>query len=419
MDRSTALVGADQERLVGDLESLAQFADPSMPGWTRRVFGEPYRESRQWVSDVMKAAGLDVTTDKAGNLLGRLPGRAGNGRALVTGSHTDSVVGGGRFDGICGVLGAVEAVRCLRESGVQLWHDLVVVDFFGEETNEYGFGCFGSRAAAEGLSRTVLERRDRDGVAVHQRLITEGIDPGEVGRPVWQPGSVKAYVELHVEQGPTLAEENLPIGIVTAVAGIERLIAQFLGRADHAGTRRMPDRRDAMVAAARAVLAIQRTGCEAPVHGVATTTKVESDNPSPNVVASRVTMQSELRSIDASWLHGARRQVSAQILAAAQESGCDIEIDWTTDNHVVQTDLIVQDTTAAVLDQRGIPWMPIPSGATHDAVHMAAIAPAGMIFIPSRNGGISHSPEEWTDAGDIATGVDALGATLVSLDKTR
>jgi N-carbamoyl-L-amino-acid hydrolase len=417
MNRSRNLAAAQLDRLTADLHSLAEFVDPSMPGWTRRALAEPYRESRSWVAALMKSAGLEVSRDKAGNILGRLPGQGSRAGALVTGSHTDSVVGGGRFDGICGVLGAIEAARCLRESGVQLVHDLLVVDFFGEETNDFGFGCLGSRAAAEGIPESLLNRRDPDDVPLHERLVAEGIDPGEIGTPVWEPGRVKAFIELHVEQGPTLAEQNLPIGVVTAVAGIERLIVQFLGRADHAGTRAMTDRRDAMVAAAQAVLAIQRIGCEAPVHGVATTTKVENDNPSPNVVASRVTMQSELRSIDASWLHGARRRVSAQILEAAQECGVDVEFDWATDNDVVPTDLVVQDTTAGVLDGLGIPWTPIPSGATHDAVHMAAIAPTGMIFIPSRNGGISHSPDEWTDAQDIATGVDALAAALVALDR--
>ena len=410
-------VQADAERIEADIGALAQFTDTSMPGWTRRALTEPYSESRHWTVELMQAVGLEVFRDRAGNILGRLPGERGLPGALATGSHTDSVVGGGRFDGICGVVGAVEAVRCLQESGVRLAHDLVVVDFFGEETNDYGFGCLGSRAAAQGLDTGYLDRRDQAGVPLHDRLATSGIDPGDLRGPVWAAGEVKAFVELHVEQGPTLADQALPIGVVTAVAGIERLVARFLGRPDHAGTRAMADRRDAMVAAARAVLAVQRTGCEAPVHGVATTTRVESDNPSPNVVASHVTMQSELRSVDGAWLRGARLRVAEQLLEAAQQSGVDVELDWSTDNHVVDTDALVQDATAEALDQLGIPWTPIPSGATHDSVHMADIAPSGMIFIPSRNGGVSHSPEEWTDAGDIATGVDALVATLMALDR--
>ena len=417
MQDAARLVPADAERLDADIQALAQFTDTSLPGWTRRALTEPYSESRRWTVQLMRAAGLEVVRDRAGNILGRLRGEQGLPGALVTGSHTDSVVGGGRFDGICGVVGAVEAVRCLQESGARLAHDLVVVDFFGEETNDYGFGCLGSRAAARGLDADFLDRRDQAGVALHERLVACGTDPGDLRGPVWRRGEVEAFVELHVEQGPTLADQAVPVGVVTAVAGIERLLARFLGRPDHAGTRAMADRRDAMVAAARAVLAVQRTGCDAPVHGVATTTRVESDNPSPNVVASNVTMQSELRSVDAAWLHGARRRVTEQLLEAAQQSGVEVELDWSTDNGVVDTDGLVQDATAEALDQLGIPWTPIPSGATHDSVHMADIAPSGMIFIPSRNGGVSHSPEEWTDAADIATGVDALAATLIALDR--
>lgn len=407
---------AQVERIVADLNAIAEYRDPTEPGWTRRALGEPYGESRHWVRSRMKAAGLEVSVDGAGNILGRLPGQGGRSAALVTGSHTDSVVGGGRYDGICGVLGAIEAVRCIHESGVRLDHDLVVVDFFGEETNDYGFGCLGSRAAAEGLSPDILNSSAPDGGLLAERLNANGIVPGQLVDPLWKPGSVAAFIELHVEQGPTLAERGLPIGVVTAITGIERLVARFAGRADHAGTRRMQDRRDAMVAAARSVLAVERVGCEAPVQGVATTTRVDNPNPSPNVVPARIIMQSEIRSVDASWLVGARGRISEEILHAAQAGGVEVEVDWSTDNRVVPADLLVQEAIAAGLDRRGIPWMPIPSGATHDAVHMAALAPAGMIFIPSQNDGISHSPDELTEPADIAMGVDVLVDSLIRLD---
>jgi len=411
------LAPAEADRITGDLTALAEYADPGLPGWSRRALGEPYRESRPWVERLMREAGLEVSRDAAGNLRGRLPGRRPGAGALVTGSHTDSVVGGGRFDGVVGVLGAIEAVRVLRESGVRLEHDLVVVDFYGEETNDYGFGCLGSRAATEGLEAELLDRVDDDGVPLHARLTAHDIDPAGLLAPAWRPGEVAAFVELHVEQGPQLAEQGVPVGVVTAVTGIERLVATFHGRRDHAGTRAMTDRRDAMVAAARAVLAIQRVGCEAPVHGVATTTHLDNPNPSPNVVAAEVTMASELRSVDEVWLSGARRQIAEQVVAEAQAGGVDVELDWTTDNAVVRTDEVVQGAVSAVLDEAGVPWVAMPSGATHDAVHVARVAPAGMIFIPSRNGGVSHSPDELSDPADIALGVDTLAATLRRLDR--
>lgn len=407
------------ERLRDNILELAEYRDAERQGWTREVFSDAYRESRHWVAGRMAAAGLDVHVDPAGNIVGRLAGTDPNAPALVTGSHTDTVDGGGRFDGIVGVLGALEAVRQLRESGVPLRRDLLVVDFLGEESNAFGLSCLGSRAMAGELSRADLDRLDYRGISLGRSYQDFGLDPAAVLQTHWaRTTPLHAFVELHIEQGPTLEQRQLPLGIVTAITGIERLVATFAGSPDHAGTRPMHDRKDAMVAAAEAVLAIRREGCGAPVHGVATTTRVESESRSPNVVPSLVRMTSEVRSVDSSWLSGVRGRLTEEILTNAQELGVEVEFDWSTDNTIVQSHSDVQGTMADAADGMGIPWMPIPSGATHDAVHMAALVPMGMIFVPSR-AGKSHCPEEWTDFADIATGVSALARTLTDLDRAE
>lgn len=406
------------ERLGDGILELATYRDTDRPGWTREVFSEAYRESRQWVSEGMAAAGLEVQMDTAGNIVGRLAGTNPNAPALVTGSHTDTVDGGGRFDGVVGVLGALEAVRLLRESGQQLSRDLLVVDFLGEESNAFGLSCLGSRAIAGELTRADLDRQDYRGVSLGQAYRDFGLDPGAVLQTRWaRTAPLHAFIELHIEQGPTLEQRKLPLGIVTAITGIERLVATFTGSPDHAGTRPMNDRKDAMVAAAEAVLSVRREGCGAPNHGVATTTRIESESRSPNVVPSLVRMTSEVRSVDNDWLSGVRGRLAEEILANARNLGVDVEFDWSTDNTVVHAHAGIHDVAAAAADAIGIPWMPIPSGATHDAVHMAALAPMGMIFVPSR-AGKSHCPEEWTDFADIATGVGALAQTLTLLDRT-
>ncbi|WP_035772402.1 M20 family metallo-hydrolase [Arthrobacter sp. Br18] len=403
------------ERLDSGITELAGYRDPDRNGWTREVFSAPYRESRQWTAARMRDAGLDVSTDPAGNIIGRLEGASPNAPALVTGSHTDTVDGGGRFDGIVGVVGAIEAARQLRESGTRLSRDLLVVDFLGEESNVFGLSCLGSRAAARELTPADLDRKDYRGVSLGQAYTDFGLDPDALTQVQWARKPLHAFLELHIEQGPTLEQRQLPLGIVTAITGIERFIATFSGSADHAGTTAMTDRQDAMIAAAEAVLAVRREGCGAPTHGVATTTRVESESRSPNVVPSLVRMMSEVRSVDTSWLGGVKGRLTGEILAKAGEYGVDVNFDWSTDNEVVHASPGVQDVVASAADTLGIPWMPIPSGATHDAVHMATLAPMGMIFLPSR-AGKSHCPEEWSDTSDIATGVTALVHALQALD---
>ncbi len=411
---STFDTGA-QERLESGITDLAEYRDTERNGWTREVFSSPYRDSRQWTVARMREAGLEVYTDHAGNIIGRLAGANPNAPSLVTGSHTDTVDGGGRFDGIVGVVGAIEAARQLRETGKQLSRDLLVVDFLGEESNVFGLSCLGSRAAARELTTADLDRQDYRGVSLGQAYTDFGLDPSALTQVQWAREPLHAFVELHIEQGPTLEQGQLPLGIVTAITGIERFIATFSGSADHAGTTAMTDRQDAMIAAAEAVLAVRREGCGAPNHGVATTTRVESESRSPNVVPSLVRMTSEVRSVDTSWLGGVKGRLTSEILARAAEYGVDVGFDWSTDNEVVHASTGVQDVVASAADTLGIPWMPIPSGATHDAVHMATLGPMGMIFLPSK-AGKSHCPEEWSDISDIATGVAVLVHTLKALD---
>ena len=404
------------DRVRDELETLSRIRDDSVGGWTREVFTEPYRDSRQWVQTAMREADLQVHVDGAGNIIGRLAGHSPGAPAIVTGSHTDTVTAGGRFDGIVGVLGGIETARRIREEGIRLEHDLVVIDFLGEEPNEFGLGCLGSRTLAGELTAADLDRTNLRGVSLGNRYADFDLDPGAALGNDWaRRGGIHGYVELHIEQGPTLEQRGIPVGIVTAIAGIERLVATFRGRPDHAGTRDMNSRQDAMVAAAEAVLAVRREGCGAPIHGVATTTQVRSLTDSPNVVPSMVTMRSEIRSIDASWLSGTRRRLAEEIQSSANSSGVDVEFDWSNDNEVVETTRGVQDIAAGAAKEVGVPWLPIPSGATHDAVHMARLAPMGMILIPSRDGK-SHCPEEWTEFADISTGIRVLAGTVLRMD---
>ncbi len=402
------------DRLSNDLHELSEHVDDARAGWTRTVFSEPYHASRDWVRARMSAAGLETHRDGAGNIIGRLPGISSS-RPLVTGSHTDTVPGGGRFDGTVGVLGAIEAARRLRETGTRLAHDLFVCDFQGEEANPFGFSCLGSRAVAGHLGASALDTVDGEGRRLAEALTLSGTDPAEMLAAGWGP--VHAYVELHIEQGPALERRGSPIGVVTHIAGLHRFLATFTGRNDHAGSRSMDDRRDALTAAAEAVLTVERLGCGAPGHGVATTGDLRAEPGAWNVVPGTARLWGEIRSTDSAWLGSAGRDVAEQITAESRRRGVDVDIGWSADGDVVGADSAVQDVIADTCTDLGIDWVAMPSAASHDAAHLAALGPMGMVFVPSR-AGRSHCPDEWTDIADIATGAHVLTATLVQLDRT-
>ncbi|WP_427016171.1 M20 family metallo-hydrolase [Pseudarthrobacter sp. P1] len=411
-----ATLSPDAERMWADIMELSSIVDDGSPGWSREVFSEPYKASRDWTLARMRGAGLETSIDAAGNIVGRLPGKDPNAPAIITGSHTDTVHSGGRFDGIVGVMGAIEAARTLQESGTKLTSDLMVVDFLGEEANDFGVSCVGSRAIAGVLDPVHLERTNRDGVSMGNTMAAFGLDPHAAVSMAWKPSSVKSYIELHVEQGPMLENAGTEIGVVTSIAGIERLMAVFTGRADHAGTTPMDQRADALIAAAEAILTVERVGCGAPVHGVTTTGKIATGQGAFNVVPDSSTIWAEIRSIDPSWLSGARRRIADQIAVDAAKRGVEVAIDLLNDQDPVPAAQSMQDTVAAAAGSLGLSWAAVPSGAGHDAAHMAHLGPMGMIFVPSR-GGRSHCPEEWTDINHLRSGVQVLAATLMRLDQ--
>lgn len=403
-----------RDRLQDGIDGLSKLTDDASPGWGRVVFSEPYRAGREWVRQRMVDAGLETRIDAAGNIVGRLPGESA-AKPIVTGSHTDTVVGGGRFDGIVGVLGAIEVARLVRESGKRLSHDLLVVDFLGEEANEFGVSCIGSRALAGILSADHLDRRDLAGRRLGDVMESFGLDVEGSLSSAWGAGSVHAFVELHIEQGPLLERQQKPIGVVTAIAGIERLTAIFAGRADHAGTMPMTERLDALTAAAEAITRIEREGCGAPVHAVTTTGRIESTPGSFNVIPERAQIWAEMRSIDSSWLTGARGRLAEQLMADAAARGVHVDLEWLSDQDPVPTDRSIQGAIGRAADACGLEWAAVPSGAGHDAAHMAHMGPMGMIFVPSSDGR-SHCPQEWTEIWDIASGVDVLHDTITHLD---
>jgi beta-ureidopropionase / N-carbamoyl-L-amino-acid hydrolase len=400
-------------RIRADLEALAEFRDPDQPGWTRRVFSDPYIRSREWVAARMRDAGLRVERDTAGNLIGTLDGTEG-APVLATGSHTDTVSGGGRFDGPVGVLGAIEVARCIGESGRRLKHDLRVIDFLGEEPNEFGISCVGSRAIAAGLTAEHLALREPSGGrSLADALAACGGVPSRIGEAAWAEGGVEAFVELHIEQGPVLEQAGIPIGIVSGIAGIERMQVTFTGQADHAGTTPMASRHDALCAAADAILAIERLASNGG--GVGTAGRIESLPGGLNIVPGHVDLWAEFRHTSARWLETTRRSFDESAIAAGARRGVEVAVKTLSRTEPVVASEAVRAAMAEALSQIGLESLSLPSGAGHDTVQMAQLGPAGMLFVPSA-GGRSHCPEEWTAPEHLEAGVNALLTTLLVLD---
>lgn len=405
---------AHPERIADDLTSLEAIVDPDSAGWTRSALTETDVAGREWIRRRMIDAGLETRIDPAGNVIGRLAGSRGDGRAIMTGSHTDTVEGGGRYDGNVGVTAALEAVRTLRESATVLAHDLLVVDFFSEEPNRFGLSCVGSRALMGDLTRAHLERLDPRGERFGDHLVSAGIDPARIRDAALDTSQVTAFVELHIEQGPYLELQGSDIGLVTSITGIRRFRAAFQGRRDHAGTTPMDRRQDAGCAAAGSVLAIERIA-SAHRDGRGTTGLVTFAPDAVNVVTERAELWGEFRSPDLGWLAGAG---DAFHEAAENESvarGVELELEWLPSEEPAVMAAPLLDLTSTVVDRLGLTQSRLYSGAEHDAAIIAKKIPTTMIFIPSQDGR-SHCPEEFTAAADIVDGATVLLNTLIALD---
>lgn len=407
------------ERLWQRTVELSRLTRPDAP-WTRRAFSELFLRSRDWLRLQMEQAGLAVHLDAGGNLVGRREGRIAGRPALITGSHCDTVTGGGRYDGIVGVLAGIEVAHALHEQRRTLDHPLEVIDFLAEEPTDHGISCVGSRAFAGSLDASMLAKAGPDGETVAQALTRIGGDPGALRRALRAPGSTAAYVELHIEQGPVLETLGLPIGVVTHIVGIRRVAIRVEGRADHAGTTPMELRHDALVGAARLIGAAHRMASEAagrPHYVVATVGRLELTPNVPNAVPGRVDMVLEVRSDSDAVLDSFPERLladEAQALAAlrleATHSPLSRSHPTACAPHLIAS---IEESARAL----ALPSTRLPSGAGHDAAHVAATGPVGMIFIPCLDGR-SHCAEESITPAQLLDGARVLYDVLLRLDAT-
>jgi beta-ureidopropionase / N-carbamoyl-L-amino-acid hydrolase len=412
------MIEINSDRLWSRIEALSRITDPAKP-WTRRAFGAHFAQGRAWLEAEFKTAGLSVEIDPGGNLVGRLPGKGRGLGALVAGSHSDTVPAGGRFDGVLGLLAALEAAQSIREQQVPLLHPLEVVDFLAEEPSDFGLSCIGSRSWAGVLAASDLARRLPSDVTLSSAIDSVGGVADRLDRPIRQHDSVAAYVELHIEQGLVLAERNAAIGIVTAIVGIRRYEVTVEGRADHSGTTPMSLRRDALVGAADFIRAVEELARSRPPESpylVATVGKLSVEPNAINAVPGAVRMILEARSTDPAALDHLEQALWKRTEGELQHRGLRLSISPLSQTLPTGCSQLVQDTIEKAATAAGLSSTRLPSGAGHDGVFIARIAPVGMIFVPCMDGR-SHAPEEWAEPVDCANGARVLAETLILLDR--
>ena len=398
------------DRLNRHLAELAEFGKTPEGGVSRLAYSDADRQGREFVTRLMRAAALDTRIDAAGNIVGRRVGRDGRLPPLVFGSHIDSVPDGGRYDGNVGSLGAIEVAQTLAERGIATRHALEVIVFQNEEG-----GLIGSRALSGELTERELELVARSGKTIGEGIRFIGGDPERLASVRRKPGDISAYLELHIEQGAVLETERIDIGVVEGIVGINWWDVTIEGFANHAGTTPMDRRRDALLAAARFIEAVNRVVTSVPGRQVGTVGRIQAAPGAPNVIPGRVVLSLELRDLDAAKIVMLYDRIRGEASRIASASGTTFHFAAINVNAPAPTDARVRSVIVAAAGELGLSTRLMPSGAGHDAQDMARLGPVGMIFVPSV-GGISHSPRELSRPADIANGADVLLNALLRLD---
>jgi len=404
-------VAADPDRMEQRIQALGQFGTNREGGVSRVAFSDADISGRNYIKRLMIEAGLIVRVDTAGNIIGRKEGSEEGLPPIMFGSHIDSVPGGGNYDGDVGVIGAIEVAQLMHERGMTMRHPIEVVSFTDEEG-----GLTGSRAMIGKLTDAALDVVSHSGMTIRDGIRHVGGDPNRLDLAARKPGDIAAFVELHIEQGAILDEENIDIGVVEGIVGISWWDVTIEGFANHAGTTPMNRRWDAMVTAAELTLAINRIATELPGRQVATVGKIQAFPGAPNVIPGEVVMSLEIRDLDAVKIQQVFDLISAEAGRIGDAKFTPIrfhEIDVASPP--APTDEQMRRIISAAAEELGMSFKLMPSGAGHDAQDLASIAPTGMVFVPSLNG-ISHSPKEFTSAEDMANGASVLLQTILAID---
>jgi beta-ureidopropionase / N-carbamoyl-L-amino-acid hydrolase len=401
------------QRLRRTLEELSRFGRPAggsfADGVSRVAYSAADIAGRAYVMSLMRAAMLEPKIDCAGNIIARREGSERGMKPIVFGSHIDSVPGGGNFDGDLGSLGAIEIMTTLQERHIKTRHPLELAIWSNEEG-----GLIGSRGEVGELPAAALDR-EFNGIRMLDGLRGLGGDPTCMEQSHRAPKSIECYLELHIEQGGLLEKAGISIGVVDGIVSIDEYAVEIQGVANHAGTTPMPERRNALLAAAQLIEAVQEEVTRTPGRQVGTVGQLAVYPNARNVVPGLVRHSIELRDLSEENLVRLGNAIRLRAQQIATATGTEITIKQIEHDPPALATMAVQRQIESAATALGLEFLHLPSGAGHDAQMLARIGPMGMIFVPSA-GGVSHSPKELSRWSDCENGANVLLHTILTMD---
>lgn len=407
----------NSSRLQQHFEAMSEIGKIGETGTNRPAHSQEEKEAFALAASWMQDAGMTTRIDNFGNLIGTLPGKDASLPVLMLGSHLDSQPYGGRFDGVAGVLCAIEAVKTLTESKIEHERTIEIVSFADEEGWRFNKGLYGSKGITGRLDPEDIERKDKDGISRRQALIDFGCDPSKSKEDEYKPGSIFCFLELHIEQGPVLDIAQKPVAVVSGISGPIWWTVKMKGMAGHTGSVPMPLRKDALLGAAEIIIAVNEIATQAP--GEPTVGSVATINVFPasrNIIAEEVVFTVDLRDIDLDRRNRYEKQLRERIEAIAKKRSLEYSIteDFKSEPRYCAgwiKNIIHEQCRKLSLDAPEI-----MSGPFHDAMALSHVCDYGMIFVRCKDG-ISHNPLEYSSPEDLSLGADVLYGTIVEILK--
>jgi ureidoglycolate amidohydrolase len=408
-------LSVDQQRLSAEIEELAKFSDADPPAVTRIVFTPVDLKARAWVRERCAEAGLVIRQDAIGNTFARWVGVEANAAVVGTGSHIDAIPNAGKYDGVVGVLGGLEAIRAVQRAGFRPKHSIELLIFTSEEPTRFGIGCLGSRLLAGTLSPDSARKlTDKNGASVEEVRRQIGLN-GNLEKVMLPRDYYKAFVELHIEQGPLLEREQIPLGVVERIAAPASLRITIEGAGGHAGGVLMPDRRDALCAASELILALEQAAkTSGAIDTVATVGICDVFPGAVNSIPARVQLSVDVRDTDLSRRDGVLKALESASRATASKRQVTIHSELLNADAPAQSGAEIVAALSKACAEHRFAHKLMTSRAYHDSLFISRIAPVAMLFIPCRNG-YSHRPDEYASPEDIARGTLVLAETLATL----
>ena len=410
---------SDSSFIEKGINELAKLTEPNRP-YTRLVFSNEFYQAREWLHKEYLSLGLSISTDEAGNLIGLLESKLNTDNVVIIGSHLDTVPAGGRYDGIAGVVSALNVIKYIIEKNIELPFNLAVYDYLGEELNSWGVSCIGARGIGGFLNKDILNRVDSYGRVLSQEIDKIGGNSNLLSAPLSKIKNIVACLELHIEQGKVLEKNNLEIGIVRSIPNISRHNVIIKGQAGHSGTVLMNERVDALVVASELIIYVNSIALEISLesnsHFVATVGKINVYPNSATIIPGVIDLTIDLRSVSDIAREKFLDGIKNKLIFLEKKYECELHINDLAFAPYVEMDKNINSLFKKSCNDFNLSSKLMDSGAGHDTAHLARVAPASMIFVPCK-GGLSHCPEELAKLDDIAKGTAVITKLVLGLAK--